>query len=141
MFRGSVKSTGYPIHSPVFLFASPPVRHRVPSHFNWSLPTRTRCFDIHNLCIFAHRVYSCIMYFSQYAAIIPATLDFVTGVDSEDALYFVTEVVKCCKLSHSIQINQPPTCNKFSSLLLEVYVQLNMFRASSRPSLGSQQLQ
>jgi len=34
MFRGSVKSTGYPLHSPV----SPPVRHRVPSRFNWTLP-------------------------------------------------------------------------------------------------------
>jgi hypothetical protein len=32
MFRGSVKSTGYP-----FPFTSPPVRHRVPSHFNWNL--------------------------------------------------------------------------------------------------------
>ena len=35
MFRGSVKGTGYPFHSPV----SPPVRHRVPSRFNWTLPT------------------------------------------------------------------------------------------------------
>ena len=33
MFRGSVKNTGYPLHSPV----SPSVRHRVPSHFNWTL--------------------------------------------------------------------------------------------------------
>jgi len=33
MFRGSVKSTGYPLHSPVF----PLVRHRVPSHFNWTM--------------------------------------------------------------------------------------------------------
>jgi hypothetical protein len=32
-FRGSVKSSGYPIHSPV----SPSI-HRVPSHFNWTLP-------------------------------------------------------------------------------------------------------
>ena len=31
MVRGSVKGTGYPLHSPH-------VRHRVPSHFNWSLP-------------------------------------------------------------------------------------------------------
>jgi hypothetical protein len=39
MFRGSVKSTGYPLHSPVSPFTSPPVRrHRAPSHFNWSLP-------------------------------------------------------------------------------------------------------
>jgi hypothetical protein len=37
MFLGSVKSTGYPLHSPVSPFTSPPVRHRVPSHFNWSL--------------------------------------------------------------------------------------------------------
>ena len=33
MFRGSVKGTGYPLHSPV----SPSVRHRVTSHLNWSL--------------------------------------------------------------------------------------------------------
>jgi len=37
MFRGSVKGTGYPLHSPVSSFTSPPVRHRVPSHFNWTL--------------------------------------------------------------------------------------------------------
>jgi hypothetical protein len=37
MFRGSVKGTGYPLHSR-FPFTSPPVRHSVPSHFNWTLP-------------------------------------------------------------------------------------------------------
>ena len=37
MFRGSVKSTGYPLHSPVSPSLPFPVRHRVPSHFNWSL--------------------------------------------------------------------------------------------------------
>ena len=42
MLRGSVKGTGYPFHSPDFLFTSPPVRHRVPSHFNWTLP-ELRC--------------------------------------------------------------------------------------------------
>jgi hypothetical protein len=42
---------------------------------------------------------------------------------------------------HAIQINQPIRCNKFLSLLLDVYVQLNMFRAPSRPSSGAQQLQ
>ena len=36
MFRGRVKSTGYPLHSR-FPFTSPPVRYRVPSHFSWSL--------------------------------------------------------------------------------------------------------
>jgi hypothetical protein len=39
MFRGSVKCTGYPVHSPISPFTSPPLRHHVPSHFNWSLPT------------------------------------------------------------------------------------------------------
>jgi len=37
MFRGSVNGTGYPLHSPVSPFNPPPVRHRVPSHFSWSV--------------------------------------------------------------------------------------------------------
>jgi len=37
MFRGSVKCTGYPLHSPSFPFTSPPLRHRAPSRFNWIL--------------------------------------------------------------------------------------------------------
>ena len=37
VFRGSVKGTGYPLHSPVSPFTSPPVRLRVPSHFDWTL--------------------------------------------------------------------------------------------------------
>jgi hypothetical protein len=37
MFRSSVKGTDYQLHFP---FTYPPVRHRVPSHFNWSLPPR-----------------------------------------------------------------------------------------------------
>jgi hypothetical protein len=41
----------------------------------------------------------------------------------------------------SIQINQPTRCNSFSSLLLDVYVQLNMFRVFLLPSSGAQQLQ
>jgi hypothetical protein len=35
-----------------------------------------------------------------------------------------------------IQINQPTRCNSFTSLLLDVYVWLNMFRAPLRPSSG-----
>jgi hypothetical protein len=38
MFRGSEKGTGYPLHSPSFPVTSPPVRHRVPSRFNRTLP-------------------------------------------------------------------------------------------------------
>jgi hypothetical protein len=37
MFRGSVKSTGYPLHSPGSPSLPPTVRHGVPSHFNWTL--------------------------------------------------------------------------------------------------------
>jgi hypothetical protein len=42
---------------------------------------------------------------------------------------------------HTNQINHPTRCNNASSLLLDVYVQLNMFRALSRPSSGAQQMQ
>jgi len=36
MFRGSAKGTGYPTPFASFPFTSPPVRRRVPSHFNWT---------------------------------------------------------------------------------------------------------
>jgi len=36
-----------------------------------------------------------------------------------------------------MQINQPTRCNSFTSLLLDVYVWLNMFRAPLRPSSGA----
>jgi len=36
MFRGSVKGTWLPTQFASFPFTSPPVRHRVPSHFNWT---------------------------------------------------------------------------------------------------------
>jgi len=38
---------------------------------------------------------------------------------------------------HTIQIIQPTRCNSFTSLLLDVYVWLNMCRASPRPSSGA----
>jgi len=37
MFRGSVKWYWLPTPFTSFPFTSPPVRHRVPSHFNWTL--------------------------------------------------------------------------------------------------------
>jgi len=43
VFRGSVKGTGYPLHSPVSFFTSCPVRHRVPSHFKRSLTPEDPC--------------------------------------------------------------------------------------------------
>jgi hypothetical protein len=38
---------------------------------------------------------------------------------------------------HTIQINQPTRCNSFTSLLLDVYVWLSMFRAPLHPSSGA----
>jgi len=37
MCRGSVKSTGYPFHSPASSSLFPAVRHLVPSRCNWAL--------------------------------------------------------------------------------------------------------
>jgi len=38
---------------------------------------------------------------------------------------------------HTIQINQPTRCSSFTSLLLDVYVWLNVFWASLCPSSGA----
>jgi len=38
---------------------------------------------------------------------------------------------------HTIQINQPTRCNSFTSLILDVYVWLNMFQTSPHPSSGA----
>ena len=38
MFRGSVKSTDYPLQLASFPFTSPSLRHHEPSHFKWTLP-------------------------------------------------------------------------------------------------------
>jgi len=68
-------------------------------------------------------------------------------LDIIKVLYLPThkQEFKVCKSvhHHKFQINRPTGCNKFSSLLLDVYsyVQLNVFRAPSRPSSGAQQLQ
>jgi hypothetical protein len=52
MFRASVKSTGYPLHSPVSPSLPLPVRHRVPSHFNWTLRSSTSFpLEIRYYCI------------------------------------------------------------------------------------------
>jgi hypothetical protein len=51
----------------------------------------------------------------------------------------ITGLVK--KFLTAFQINQPIDAIISHVLLLDVYVQLNMFRASSRPSSGDQQLQ
>jgi len=46
------------------------------------------------------------------------------------------------KYKYTYKSDKSPTrCNNFFIILLDVYLQLNMFRASSCPSSGAQQLQ
>jgi hypothetical protein len=40
VFCSHVTLTGYQLYSLVSPFTSPPMHHRVPSHFNWTLPLR-----------------------------------------------------------------------------------------------------
>jgi len=47
------------------------------------------------------------------------------------------DVRKSVHHHYTIQINQPTRCNSFTSLLLDVYVWLKMFRAPLRPSSGA----
>ena len=66
----------------------------------------------------------------------------VTDCSLQLGLFIKSSIKSCINLEseHIIQINQPTKCNNLSSLFLGVYLQLNMFRASSRPSSGAQQL-
>jgi hypothetical protein len=72
--------------------------------------------------------------------------DFWLEMRCSQELFSICEMkymFQVCKSVHhyTVSVNQPTRCNNFSSLLLNVYVQLNMFRASSLPSSGAQQLQ
>ena len=93
------------------------------------------CFKVIKLCNFATKEKSPIQKF----------LDRFTSLQRAHNTQLNRHLskFKVCKSvhHHTIQINQPTRCNNFSSLLLDVYIQLNMFRASSRPSSGAQQLQ
>jgi hypothetical protein len=63
----------------------------------------------------------------------PASEDVGRRGDTQKKTHYNLQSVFC-----TIQINQPTRRNNLSSLLLDVYLQLNMFRASSRPSSGAQ---
>ena len=58
MFWGSVKSTVYPLQSPVSPSLPHPVRHCVPSHFNWALGS----FSLTHLPSLSFRIYPWISY-------------------------------------------------------------------------------
>jgi hypothetical protein len=50
---------------------------------------------------------------------------------------FIDYTAKFWETFITIQINQPTRCKSFTSLLFDVYVWLNMFRAPFRPSSGA----
>ena len=58
----------------------------------------------------------------------------------EKLLFIFFKVSKSVHHHSTIQINQPTRCNNFSVYYPDVYLQLNMFRAFSRPSSGAQWL-
>jgi hypothetical protein len=67
----------------------------------------------------------------------------ITG-DRPKFLCFLTFLYMCQAFSRELPLyydsntrNSPTRCNSFTSLLLDVYVWINMFRASPRPSSGA----
>ena len=63
---------------------------------------------------------------------------WVTCVKAITGQWIQRENCVCvCVTSYVIQIIQPTGCNRFTSLLFDVYVLLNMFRGSPRPSSGA----
>ena len=67
MFRGSVKGTGYPLHSPVYPLL-PFLRHRVPSHFNWILMLNTPCCEVVWRVLTTHSIRQFSLYFPSRAS-------------------------------------------------------------------------
>jgi hypothetical protein len=51
VFRGRVQDYWLPTPLTSFPFTSPPARHRVPSHFNWSLQS----YKTHNYTLWVER--------------------------------------------------------------------------------------
>jgi len=83
MFRGSVKSTGYPLNSPVSPFISPPVRHRVPSHFSWTLAATVAVTDQSLSPFFyslSHVVLSASCFLIRRRRLVTHTVIVITGL-------------------------------------------------------------
>jgi ABC-type sugar transport system permease subunit len=73
-----------------------------------------------------------LLFFVLFFSLLVIVLEFQVSVT------YIYQFTVCKSVHHlSIQINQTTRCNNFSSLLLDVYIQFNMFRASSRPSSGA----
>jgi hypothetical protein len=76
----------------------------------------------------------------QFESVICLVLNYYTEVSANifsdaEHMYFQNVFfpfkVRQSMHHHTFEINQPTRCNNFSSLLLDVYVRLNMFQASS----------
>jgi len=128
MFRGSVKSTGYPLHSPVSPFPSPPVRHRVPSHFNWTLMLDTPCSEVVWRVLATHSIRQIPP--SLTLPCVTVWHHISTGVYFNRCLFFYREVKLLIHgsfllvplLSTSFFLTPPPVplCN-FGSALLKIF--------------------
>jgi hypothetical protein len=64
-------------------------------------------------------------------------LPAITGDTHFKSIQFINLMLAKSVHHHTIQIIQPTRCNSFTSLLIDVYVWLNMFQASPRPSSGA----
>jgi len=102
------------------------------SNIHPTLPTSTAPWGCSTFRGKAHAVFTLII----------ASLPLKKQQDDRKLRWLNSSRFKVCKSvhHHTIPIIQPNRYKNFSSLLLDVYVQLNMFRASSRPSPGAQQL-
>ena len=60
----------------------------------------------------------------------------IVAISKTKEMRYTTKMNLCLWVLEPIQINQPTGCNNFTSLLLDVYVWLNMFRVPLRPSSG-----
>ena len=105
MFRGSVKCW-LPTAFTSFHFTSPPVRHRVPSHFNWPLMLDTPCSEVLWRLLATHSIRQFTLHFPSRASPCAITfqLDSTECVSAQGACLFL--------LLHDL--HSEPTCLEIS---------------------------
>ena len=135
MGRGSNASRGQDI----FLFSktSRPVLGPTQLPVKWVSkflpgPKRLGCEVDHSLPVELY-IFSFIRAFMAWTG---KSLPFLQG-SIGPACVSILPITRCLELHWEIQINHPTRCSNFSSLLLDVYVQLNMFRGVLTPIIRS----
>ena len=76
------------------------------------------------------------LWFHRWRVAVGALLVVVCQTTTNNQTHLYTRT-RSNEPNKRIKINQPTRCNSFTSLLLDVYVWLNMFRAPLRPSSGA----